>query len=138
MIEKYLWEIGSSVILLLGSAHLYFTFFTNKFSSKNQRVIDEMANSHPILTKDTTIWKAWIGFNASHSSGAIFFGGMNLYLAINHFSIFETAHFFFIFNIVTVGFYLWLAKKYWFKSPFIGILIGFLCFTASYLLVLLN
>lgn len=138
MIEKYLWEFGSLIIFLLGSTHLYFTFFTDKFSSKNKKLIEEMKNSHPILTKKTTIWSAWIGFNASHSSGAMFIGAMNLYLAINYFSAFDGAHFFFIFNIITLGFYLWLAKKYWFKTPFLGILVAFLCYTVSYILMLVN
>ena len=138
MIEKYLWAIGSLIILTLGSIHLYFTFFTNKFSSKNKKALDEMNNSHPILTKETTIWKAWIGFNASHSSGAMFIGAINLYLTAKYFHLFETAHFFFIFNIITIGFYLWLAKKYWFKIPFTGILITLICYVASYVLTLFN
>ena len=133
--EKYIWEFGSFVFAYLGAVHLAFTFFTNKFSSKNENVIIEMKSSSPMLTKDTTMWKAWIGFNASHSSGAIFIGLINIYLAHNYFEIFDS--FLFCFNILTVGFYLWLAKNYWFKAPFLGILLTFICylavFTMSYL-----
>lgn len=135
MIEQYLWIVGSSIILFLGCAHMYFTFFTDKFSSKNKTVLDEMKNSSLILTKETTIWKAWIGFNASHGSGVIFIALINLYLVIFHFSLFESNHFLYIFNIVTIAFYLWLAKRYWFSAPFIGITITFLCFVLSYLLM---
>ena len=77
MITKYLWELGSLIILLLGSIHLFYTFFSNKFSSKNEGLIAEMKISYPILTKETTMWRGWIGFNASHSSGAIFIGIIN-------------------------------------------------------------
>ena len=138
MIAKYLWEIGSIIIAALGSIHLYYTFFTNKFSSKNEKMVEEMKSSFPILTKETTMWKGWIGFNASHSSGAIFIGVINFYLAVRHFTTFQSDHFFFIFNILTIGFYFWLAKKYWFKIPFIGILITLACFTISYILTLLS
>ena len=138
MTAKYLWEIGSLIILLLGSIHLYYTFFSNKFSSKNESLIAEMKKSHPILTRETTMWKAWTGFNASHSSGAMFIGLLNLYLAIMYFPTLATGHFFFIFNIMTIGFYVWLAKKYWFKIPLIGILITFICYSTAYILILLN
>ncbi|MES2780302.1 MAG: hypothetical protein V4651_10440, partial [Bacteroidota bacterium] len=82
MIAVCLWAIGSLIITILGSLHLYYTFFTDKFSSRNEKMIDEMKSSSPLLTPKTTMWKAWIGFNASHSSGAIFIGIINLYIAL--------------------------------------------------------
>lgn len=134
MAAKYLWEAGSVMLVCLGTVHLYYTFFTNMFSSKNLRMVEEMKSSCPILTKRTTVWKAWIGFNASHSIGVIFIGIINFYLAAKYFSVFYLDHFFFLFNILTIGFYLWLAKKYWFRIPFIGVLIALSCFIFSYIL----
>jgi len=134
MIAKYLWELGSAIFAILGSIHLYYTFFTNKFSSRNEKMVDEMKSSSLILTRKTTVWKAWIGFNASHSSGAIFIGVINFYLANRYFETLRHDHFFFLFNIMTTVFYLWLARKYWFKIPFIGILIALNCFCISYIL----
>jgi hypothetical protein len=77
-----------------------------------------MKSANPILTKETTLWKAWIGFNASHSLGAIFIGVMNFYLAVLYFDLVQSDPFFFVLNIATTAFYLWLAKKYWFEIPF--------------------
>lgn len=134
MIAKYLWELGSLIITVLGTLHLYYTFFSNKFLSRNEKVNTEMKSSFPILTKETTMWKAWIGFNASHSSGAIFIGIINFYLAVRYFTVLQGDHFFFLFNILTIGFYAWLGKKYWFKIPFRGILITLICFVVSYIL----
>lgn len=138
MISKYLWELGSLIVFILGMIHLYYTFFTNKFSSKNVRLVEEMKSSFPVLTKETTMWKAWMGFNASHSSGAVFIGGINFYLAFRYFTVIRFDHLFFLLNILTIGFYLWLAKKYWFKIPFIGLLITMTCFITSYILILLR
>jgi len=135
MIAKYLWELGSMIFVVFGSIHLYYTFFSNKFSSRNEKVLGEMKSSFPILTKETTIWKAWIGFNASHSSGAIFIGVVNFYLVSRYFNDLQYDHFFFLFNILTVAFYAWLARKYWFKIPFIGIVTTLFCFIASYILI---
>jgi hypothetical protein len=136
MAAKYLWELGSMILIVLGSIHLYYTFFSNKFSSKNKKLVDEMMISHPILTKETTMWKAWIGFNASHSIGAMFIGIINVFLAHNFFSLLQGQLFFFILNILTVGFYLWLAKKYWFTIPFYGILLTLVCFIVAFIIQL--
>lgn len=137
MIEKYLWIAGSLPFIILGGIHLLYTFFTNKFSSRNKLVDDEMKTSYPILTKETTMWKAWIGFNASHSSGAIYIGLINLFLSIQYFAI-VTNPVFLTINIVTVLFYLWLAKKYWFSTPFKGMLIAACCFVAAAVIILLK
>lgn len=138
MIAKYLWETGSIIIAIFGSIHLYYTFFTNKFSSTNEKVVEEMKTSFPILTKETTMWKAWIGFNASHSSGIIFIGIFNFYIAVQYFTVLQSDHFFFLFNILTISFYIWLAKKYWFKRPLIGVLITLICYIVSYVSTMIN
>ena len=34
MVAKILWLSGSAIFLILGTLHLYYTFFTNKFNRK--------------------------------------------------------------------------------------------------------
>ena len=68
MIEQVLLIAGASIFGVLGTLHLIFTFFTNKFDAYDSSVTEAMKNTSPVLTKDTTVWDAWIGFNASHSS----------------------------------------------------------------------
>lgn len=138
MMAKYIWETGSIIITVLGSIHLYYTFYTNKFSSRNEKLLQEMKTSFPILTKEMTMWNGWISFNATHSIGAIFIGVINFYLALNYFEILQYDHFFFVFNIFIIAFYLWLARKYWFKKILMGVLTVLVCFVISYILILLN
>lgn len=138
MTAKYLWILGSLILIILGTIHLIYTFFTNKFSPRNEKIEEEMKSAIPILTKQTTIWKGWIDFNASHSCGILFIGIINLYLAFTYFSLFQSDNFFFLLNILTIGFYVWLAKKYWFKIPLIGITITWICFIGSYILIIIN
>ncbi|MFT5450898.1 MAG: hypothetical protein ACI9N9_000378 [Enterobacterales bacterium] len=71
MIEQFLIIIGSSIFGVLGTIHLIYTFFTNKFNAYDSSVTVAMKNTNPIMTKETTIWNAWVGFNASHSLGAM-------------------------------------------------------------------
>ena len=138
MLAQALWIAGSSIITILAGVHLYYTFFTNKFSSKNETVVDLMKKSTPVLTKRTTIWNAWIGFNGSHSAGGLFIGIINIYLASCYFEILQKDHFLIWFNLLTIGFYIWLAKKYWFSTPLRGLLIVFGCYLLSYVLLLMQ
>lgn len=135
MISTYLWIIGSLLFIVLGSIHLVYTFFTNNFSSRTEQVNEAMKTSSPVLTRSITMWKAWTGFNASHSSGAIYIGIINLAVAIQYPSILYNT-FYLVLNNSTVLFYLWLAKRYWFRTPFIGILITCICFITATFLIL--
>jgi len=135
MIEKYLWIAGSLPFIVLGTIHLLYTFFTNKLSARNTVLEKEMKDSFLVLTKETSMWKAWIGFNASHSSGAIYIGLINLLLAARYFNMVKSPVFLLL-NIITALFYLWLAKKYWFSIPFKGILISTCCFIAAAIMIL--
>jgi hypothetical protein len=138
MIAKYLWGFGSLIMLILGSIHLFYTFFTNKFKSRNEILMSEMRKSHFLLTRETTMWKAWIGFNASHAGGVLFIGITNFYLAIRHFQLLMTDNFFALLSISTIAYYAWLAKTFWFRIPFVGILITFICYIVSYILTLIT
>ncbi|MCB0528844.1 MAG: hypothetical protein H6565_08180 [Lewinellaceae bacterium] len=135
MPEQLLILAGSGIVLLLGSMHLYYTFFTNKLDARSAGTMERMQGDHPVLTRRTTMWKAWVGFNASHSIGAIFFGLINILLAIRHFDYFRTAPDLYVLDIAALAFYLFLAKRYWFRIPLTGVLIALLCFAASGVLV---
>lgn len=136
MIAQILWFIGSLIITILGTMHLYYTFYSNKFSPRKSNVEDEMKSTSPVLTSKTTMWKAWVGFNASHSIGAMFIGIINSYIALRYFDVIRNDIFFFLFNIITIAFYVWLAKRYWFKIPLIGVTITLICFLISFILTL--
>jgi hypothetical protein len=136
MWSKYAMVLGSIVIGLMGTMHLLYTFFTNKFNPKNLSLIREMRNTSPILSDGLNFWKAWVGFNASHSSGIIFMAIMNIFLVTRDFSWISSSNFFFLFNILTMAFYVFMVKRYWFRPPMIGAFVTLLCYCASYFLVI--
>jgi len=133
---KLLILIGSSIFLVLGSLHLIYTFFTNKFDPNDIETRKAMNATNPRITKETTLWKAWVGFNASHSIGAMFFGSATIYLALFQFSILVESTFYVLLCTFNSLFYLYLARKYWFSVPIIGISLATFCFVASTLLIL--
>jgi hypothetical protein len=127
--------IGASIFGTLGIIHLLYTFFTNKFEAYDAAVTEAMKGTSPILTKETTVWDAWVGFNASHSLGAILVAAVYIPLATSYIEIIEQSAWFSILPVITALSYLALAKKYWFKIPFIGVLISTVCFTGAAVLI---
>ncbi len=136
MTAKIFIFIASSIFLILGTIHLVYTFFTNKFLARDVETNKKMNATSPILTKETTVWKAWIGFNASHSIGAMFIGLINIILVCQHFEVYQNSFNILLLDICAGIFYLFLAKRYWFKIPLVGILIATCCFIIALLLLL--
>lgn len=135
MIVKYLWIAGSLPFMLLGTIHLLYTFFSKKLSARDAALNEAMKNIHPVITRQTTMARAWTGFNASHSSGAIYIGIINTILAVEFPSVLQHPVVMLL-NVSTVLFYLWLSKKYWFSTPFKGMMIAALGFIAATVITL--
>ena len=133
MISQVLVSASAAIILLLGSAHLIFTFSGSKLTPRDGELRQRMSEGYLFLTHETTVWKAWVGFNGSHSFGAILFGLVFGYLAM--------LHPVFLFNsgfLLAVGFgflasFLWLARLYWFSAPFRGILLSLILYVLGIL-----
>lgn len=135
MIDQILLILGATIFGMLGSIHLAYTFFSNKFDAFNEDVTKAMKETSPVLTKETTMWKAWVGFNASHSLGAILVTAFYVPLAISNMEIIRENLWFSILPIFIGLSYLALANKYWFKIPFIGISLASACFIGAAILI---
>ena len=120
---------SAAIILLLGLVHLLYTFRGPKLHPRDPELRARLEAVSPVITRETTMWKAWIGFNASHSYGAIFFGAVYGYLALVHPEfLFQSAYLLLVGALLLAG-YVFLGKRYWFGVPFRGILVA----TALYL-----
>lgn len=126
---------GSLIFLVLGSLHLYYTFFTDKFLPRNPTVEADINNTSPRITRQTTLWKAWVGFNASHSLGAMFFGSVNLVMATSLLPVFQQSIFLPVIDLSALLLYLFLARTYWFRIPFIGMALANLCFLTAFIIM---
>ena len=135
MWSQVLFIIGAAIFGLLGSVHLLYTFFTPKFDARSSATTAAMQTDHPVLTRRTTMWKAWVGFNASHSLGVMLFAGLYLLLAIDQMPVLRAAPLIAWLGVAGCLAYLALAVRYWFRTPLIGIAIGTACFVAATLLL---
>ncbi|MBL8381169.1 MAG: hypothetical protein JNM79_25095 [Burkholderiales bacterium] len=125
---------AAMVILLLGLAHLLFTFRGERLSPRDTALRAAMQAGHPQLTRQTTMWRAWVGFNASHSLGAIVFGLVYGYLALGAPALLFGSRFLLAVGAGTLGAYMLLGRRYWFSIPNRGILLA-LCLYALGLVV---
>ena len=135
LMDQVLIIIGASVFGVLGSVHLAYTFFTNKFEAFDASVTEAMKTTSPVITKETSLWNAWVGFNASHSLGAILVAGLYVPLAAFHMDLVRESIWFSTLPAFIGLSYLVLAKKYWFKIPLIGILLSSICFVGAAVLI---
>src|SRR5262249_28436574 len=108
----------------LGAMHLWYTFRGNKLHPRDPDLRARMEQVPLVLTRQTTMWKAWIGFNSSHSYGALLFGAVYGYLALVHSAfLFQSWYLLSLGLLLLVG-YAFLGKRYWFRIPFRGILVA--------------
>lgn len=97
--------------------------------------MEAMKSTTSNITKETTVWRAWVGINASHSLGVIFFAAIYIPLAFSHIQFIVNNNWFAVLPSIIGISYLLLAKNYWFKIPFFGILISTICFIMAFVLI---
>ncbi len=119
---------GGAIYGVLGLLHAIYTFTDTlkprRIVPSDPAVIAAMQGTGLRLAgAGTTMWRAWVGFNFSHSLGAVVFGagcvaaGFCLQrLAIPHGLL--------LLPLAISGLYLWMAIKYWFRIPARGIAIA--------------
>ena len=112
---------SAAIILLLGLIHLFYTFYGSKLHPRDPEVKTKLMTVSPIISRETTMWRAWIGFNASHSYGAVLFGAVYGYLALAHSATLFQSPFLLVLGFLFLAGCVVLGKLYWFSVPFRGI-----------------
>jgi hypothetical protein len=131
---RILMVLSASVILALGLIHLVYTFWGPKLMPRDPALQISMSQTSPVVTRDTTMWRCWIGFNASHSLGLILFGLVFGYLALAHGQPLFQSPFLLVLGLATLAAYVVLSKLYFFSVPLTGVSISLACFVASVIL----
>lgn len=119
------------VMLALGGIHLVYTYWGPKLLPRDPALVEEMKAVPLVITKQTTVWRAWIGFNASHSIAALLFGLVFGYLALARPEVLFGSWFLLGLGFATLLAFAVLAWAYWFTVPLIGVCLSLLCYVAS-------
>lgn len=131
MFASLLIAASAAVIFTLGLIHLIYTFRGTKLHPRAAELEASMKTVSPVITQQTTMWKAWIGFNASHSYGALLFGAVYAYLALAHGTFLFASPFLLALGALLLAGYIALGKLYWFSVPYRGILLSSVLYAAG-------
>jgi hypothetical protein len=137
-LSRYIYLLGALPFVILGLAHVAATPRTpaeaKGLSPRDPAVREAMAHDTILLTRRTTLWLAWVGFNLSHSLGAILFGAVVMLIGRSGASFQAQASVFLPFAVIVSAAYLVVGLRYWFRTPVIGIALGGVCFLVSWVL----
>ena len=115
---------SAAIILLIGLVHLVYTFRGPNLHPRDPDLTSRMMAVSPVISSETTMWRCWVGFNASHSFCLIFFGALYGYLAMRHSAFLFHSWFLLALGLMLLLGYAALAKLYWFTSPFRAVVVA--------------
>jgi hypothetical protein len=137
MLPRILISASAAIVLVLGLVHLRYTFHGPKLHPRDPALATHMQRVAPVISRETTMWKAWIGFNASHSYGAILYGTVYGYLALDEPAFLFHSPFLCILGLAFLLGYVVLGKLYWFSVPFRGVVLATVCYVSGFVLRLI-
>lgn len=142
MISRYLFLLGALPYLMLGTAHALATPLREGdrrgLSPRDPELAGRMAASPLRMTPRTNMWLAWVGFNMSHSLGAVLFGLFVVVIGRSDASFAAQAALCLPLSAAVSAAYLYLATQYWFRTPILGCAFAFAAFAGAWTLHLLG
>ena len=127
--------VGASIFVLLGAVHLVYTFQDlekpRNFTPRDADVRAAMQQAGVALHPKINLWRAWLGFNFSHSLGLLMFGGAFLYVGIFHSLLFSRSPLLQAASVLIAAIYLVLSLKFWFVNPAVFTGISLACFVLA-------
>lgn len=137
-ISRALFLAGAGPFLVLGAAHAWHTPTrtdeTKGLSPRDPAVGEAMARTTPRLTDRTDLWKAWVGFNYTHSFGPVILFCFVMLIGRSEATWAANGSLAAPLALVIALVYLVLSAKYFFRTPTIGVAVSALCFAAATLL----
>jgi hypothetical protein len=129
--------LGGAVCGVLGTLHVIYTLLDlrkpRRLVPADPAVARAMANTALRLSRGRTdMWRAWIGFNFSHSLGVLLTAALAIWAGLQ----IHTLPVGIIMPVlVLIGcVYLVIALRYWFRGTVIGLAIATGCFAAAWVL----
>jgi len=128
---KILIVFSASIILTLGVIHLVYTFWGPKLTPREPALQVSMSQTSPVITRETTMWRCWVGFNVSHSMGLILFGWVFGFLAVAHSELLFQSTFLLVVGLAILAGLVALCKIYFFSVPFAAVSVSMACYIAG-------
>ncbi|HEY3053953.1 MAG TPA: hypothetical protein VGK04_11265 [Thermoanaerobaculia bacterium] len=113
--SHYLVVFAGVIFCALGLLHAVYTFL-QRLAPIDPNVIEQMRSTAIRLSHRVNTWNAWIGFNLSHSLGAVVFGVVCITAAMPAWIL-----------AIIAAIYEVLAIQFWFRAPAIAIGVAGVC-----------
>jgi len=117
MVSRVLMSASAAIVLVVGALHLRALFFSPELRPRDLELEARMKEVSPVVTSLTTMWKAWVGFNAMQSVGLMLFGVVYAYLSLFRFQVLREDPFLLSAGAVFLGSLVVLARRYLFNIP---------------------
>jgi hypothetical protein len=131
MAARILMLLSASIIFTFGVLHLVYTFWGPKLTPRDPTLQIRMSQISPVITKETTMWRAWVGFNVTHSMALILFGLVFGFLAVTYAEVLFKSPFLLVVGLAMLVGLSVLCKLYFFSVPLVGVSISLACYVAS-------
>jgi hypothetical protein len=132
MIYRVLMVASAAIVFTFGTIHLVYTFWGTKLTPRDSALQAKMKEVSPVITRTTTMWKTWVGFNATHSMGLMLFGILYAYFAVRQPNVLFGSPFVLVVGLAALVGYFFVAKAYFFRTPFLAICVALLFYVASW------
>ena len=130
-----LYVAGGTIFCMLGALHAVYMLMDlrrpRRLVPGDPALLAAMSDSRVRLAGDATdMWRAWVGFNLSHSLGALLFGAM-----VIAWPVVSAGHDALAWLPAAVAaLYLAIGIRFWFSVPNVGIAAATVAFAAAALL----
>lgn len=111
---------SATLVGTLGGLHLLYTFHGTRLHPREPGLREAMERSTLVITRQTTVWRALEGFNATHSLGILSFALVHGHLAVWRPEVLAASPFLMAVGMAVLLAYLVLARRYFFSVPFRG------------------
>ena len=133
--------IAGAIYGLLGALHAVYTLADirspRRIVPDDPAVITAMQTSKIRITRgESTVWQGWIGFNLSHSLGALMLSAACFIVAAT-LRRFAFSPWVLLVLAAISAVYPLLAAQYWFRIPILGTAAATACLGAAWLIYLL-
>ena len=124
LVRSFLIVLSTLIIFLLGALHLLLTFRGTSFYPRVREFAFKMQAVSPLISTQTTMWNAAVGFHASHSIGAMLFSVVYMYLALEPTGLLFQSTFLLVVGLVYLALLVTRCRLYWLRLPFAGMLLA--------------
>ena len=135
---KVFLDLGGGIFMLLGLLHALYTYLDihrpRRLVPQDPAVAIAMAESQLRLARGgTTMWRAWVGFNFSHSLGLVVFGLVCIYAGtMLGKTVLPPVALLVLVAIALI--YLGLSVLYWFRIPTLGVALATVCLFVAWIM----